>query len=60
MSMSWFLIVQGKITVDFVSIYSLREPHPLYCLCVTTRDRPEQGEINETEGRLGERKQWEM
>lgn len=37
-----FLIVQGKITVDFVPMYSLWEPHPLYCLCVTTRDRPEQ------------------
>lgn len=44
MSMSWFVIVQGKITVDFVSMYSLWEPHPLYCLCVTTRDGPERTE----------------
>lgn len=44
MSMSWFLIVQGKITVDFVSMYSLWEPRPLYCLCVTTRDGPERTE----------------
>lgn len=35
-----------QATVDFVSMYSLGQSHPPYCLNVTDQDRPEQGGRN--------------
>lgn len=33
-----------QVTVDFISMYSLGQCHPPYCLYVAAQDRPEQGE----------------
>lgn len=33
-------------TVDFISMYSLGQSHPPYCLYVTAQERPEQGGRN--------------
>lgn len=35
-----------QATVDFVSMYSLGQSHPPYCLYVTAQERPEQGRRN--------------
>lgn len=35
-----------QATVDFVSMYSLGQSHPPYCLCVTAQERSGQGGRN--------------
>lgn len=58
--MSWFSHCTRQATVDFVSMYSLGQSNPPYCLYVTAQERPEQGERekNDTAGRLRELKKW--